>query len=512
MSEQSDLVESVSRAREAGDWDRLLAILRDEWSALSQEHPELLLTVLAALPPHVVAQNSRLRLAEQYLRRTLGRQPEGRAYADIITDDPEAAPIDRLAALTGRIAVARGAGRHRDAVAATDIAVSTLRSMPVEVIPTFANALPEFHYHWGVTFLLVSRFDDALGQFIQSHDWAVSVGNHMVDARAIGAASLIHALHGRGRQAREWLAKLPPVPDDSWWASDATTPARLADAILHTERLEPDAARVILSGIDIRLSMDFWGPYFALRAFLTPDDPGDAQALLSEFDAFVGGLAPEYADIPLNAEYTTITRYLLLQILHQPDRAARALGDVHVKVDSNVVRQTGATIHALRLLKLTHGSEARAIVAPLLHASSAHPRVLIPALLIAAETDAVAHRDALLRRAAALAAWNQCHAALALGTASTRERLAELVRERGESEIADRLLAVIENAAIAGSDALTRRESAVVRAAVAGRSNAEIAADHHVSVNTVKTHLRTAYRKLGVSNRSQLQQLFELGR
>lgn len=512
MSEQSDLVELLSRAQEAGDWDRVLAVLRDEWSALSQEHPQLLLTVLAALPPHVVAQNSRLRLAEQYLRRTLGRQPEGRAYPDIITDDPGAAPIDRLAALTGRIAVARGAGRHRDAVAATDIAVSTLRGMPVEVIPTFANALPEFHYHWGVTFLLVSRFDDALGQFIQSHDWAISVGNHMVDARAIGAASLIHALHGRGREAREWLAKLPPVPDDAWWASDATTPARLADAILHTERLEPDAARVILSGIDIRLSMEFWGPYFALRAFLTPDDPGDAQALLSEFDAFVGGLAPEYADIPLNAEYTTITRYLLLQILHQPDRAARALGDVHVKVDSNVVRQTGATIHALRLLKLNHGSDARSIVAPLLHASSAHPRVLIPALLIAAETDAVAHRDALLRRAAALAAWNQCHAALALGTASTRERLAELVRERGEGEIADRLVAVVENAAIAGSDALTRRESAVVRAALSGRSNAEIAADHHVSVNTVKTHLRTAYRKLGVSNRSQLQQLFELGR
>lgn len=514
MSEPIDVgvVESLSRAQRVGDWDRVLVILRDEWSALSQDAPQVLIDVIAALPQEVMAENSRLRLAIQYLRRSLDRQPQGRAYDDIISDDPEAAPLDRLASLTGRIAAARGAGRHRDAVRATEVAVSTLRSMPVEVIPTFANALPEFHYHWGVTFLLVSRFDDALEQFTHSHDWAVSAGNRMVDARAVGAASLIHALHGRGRQASEWLAKLPPIPDDAWWASDAATPARLADAILHTERLEPDAARVVLSRIDIRLSLDYWGPYFALRAFLTPDDPGDAQALLSEFDAFVGGLAPEYANVPLNAEYTSIVRYLLLQILHQSDRATRALGDARVDAESSVVRQTGATLHALRLLKLGRGTDARAVITPLLHTSSAHPRVLIPALLIAAETDTVNHRDALLRRAAALAAWNHCHAPLTLGSADVRGRLAELVRERGEGKIADRLLAVVESAAVAGADALTRRENAVVRAALAGRSNVEIAEDHHTSVNTVKTHLRTAYRKLGVSNRSQLQQLFQLGR
>ena len=45
---------------------------------------------------------------------------------------------------------------------------------------------------------------------------------------------------------------------------------------------------------------------------------------------------------------------------------------------------------------------------------------------------------------------------------------------------------------------------------LAGQSNIEIAAAHHVSVNTVKTHLRTAYRKLGVSSRKQLRILFDL--
>jgi LuxR family maltose regulon positive regulatory protein len=34
------------------------------------------------------------------------------------------------------------------------------------------------------------------------------------------------------------------------------------------------------------------------------------------------------------------------------------------------------------------------------------------------------------------------------------------------------------------------------------RSTEEIAADLHVSVNTVKTHLKSIYRKLAVSRRS----------
>ncbi|WP_203136997.1 helix-turn-helix domain-containing protein [Microbacterium sp. JZ31] len=506
------LVESLTAAQESQDWDRVLVFMREHWSDLFQHAPDALLDVIEALPPQVLAQNSRLRLADDYLRRTRDRRPETRAYRDIIADDPAAAPLDRLAALTGRIAVLRQAGRHRDAVAATDLAVSALRGMPVEIIPTFTNALPEFHYHWGIAYLLVSRFDDALEQFVQSHDWAASVGNHIVTARAAGGAALIHAVHGRGRDAEDWLAKLPAVPEDAWWAADASTPSRLAEAILHTERLEADAARVVLSSIDIRLSLDYWGPYFAMRAFLTPDHPADAQALLTEFDAFVSGLAPAYANAPLNAEYTALVRYLLLQILHQPDRAMRALGDARVDADANVTRQTSATLLAIRLVQLDRGAEARKLIAPLLHVSSARPRVLIPALLIAAETDAVDHREALLQRATALAVWNHCHSALTFGPAGVRQRLAALLRERGEGEVADRLLGVAASTPIAGTDALTKRETAVVRAALAGRSNIEIAEEQHVSVNTVKTHLRTAYRKLQVSNREQLHQLFQLGR
>lgn len=48
---------------------------------------------------------------------------------------------------------------------------------------------------------------------------------------------------------------------------------------------------------------------------------------------------------------------------------------------------------------------------------------------------------------------------------------------------------------------LNGREQQALAALAAGKSNAQIAADLHLSVETVKTHLRTLFRKLGADNR-----------
>jgi DNA-binding CsgD family transcriptional regulator len=50
---------------------------------------------------------------------------------------------------------------------------------------------------------------------------------------------------------------------------------------------------------------------------------------------------------------------------------------------------------------------------------------------------------------------------------------------------------------------LSARQSEVVALLLQGLSNAEIANALYVDVNTVKTHLRHAYRALGVHTRSQ---------
>jgi DNA-binding NarL/FixJ family response regulator len=61
-----------------------------------------------------------------------------------------------------------------------------------------------------------------------------------------------------------------------------------------------------------------------------------------------------------------------------------------------------------------------------------------------------------------------------------------------------------EEAAPGGPDLLTAREADVLELLQNGLSNAEIAQALHVSVETVRTHARRVYRKLGVRTRREL--------
>jgi DNA-binding NarL/FixJ family response regulator len=58
-----------------------------------------------------------------------------------------------------------------------------------------------------------------------------------------------------------------------------------------------------------------------------------------------------------------------------------------------------------------------------------------------------------------------------------------------------------------GPDVLTHRETEVMELLRSGHSNAEIAHTLHISVETVRTHARRIYRKLGVKTRRELRAL-----
>ena len=58
-----------------------------------------------------------------------------------------------------------------------------------------------------------------------------------------------------------------------------------------------------------------------------------------------------------------------------------------------------------------------------------------------------------------------------------------------------------------GPELLTPRETEVMELLQAGRSNAEIAHELHVGIETVRTHARHVYRKLGVRTRRELRGL-----
>jgi DNA-binding NarL/FixJ family response regulator len=56
---------------------------------------------------------------------------------------------------------------------------------------------------------------------------------------------------------------------------------------------------------------------------------------------------------------------------------------------------------------------------------------------------------------------------------------------------------------LAQAEGLSAREASILELVAQGLTNAEIAERLYLSINTVKTYIRTAYRKMGVDRRSQ---------
>ena len=59
---------------------------------------------------------------------------------------------------------------------------------------------------------------------------------------------------------------------------------------------------------------------------------------------------------------------------------------------------------------------------------------------------------------------------------------------------------------------LTRRQCDILQEVACGRSNSEIAQRLHISVETVKTHMRQLLSRMGARNRTELATLYQRGR
>jgi DNA-binding NarL/FixJ family response regulator len=103
----------------------------------------------------------------------------------------------------------------------------------------------------------------------------------------------------------------------------------------------------------------------------------------------------------------------------------------------------------------------------------------------------------------------ECSQLLALGASACLGRDVERRDILNTIHLASRGLQVVPRGARAptGHDALTPREADVLGLLQLGRSNGAIASELSVSVETVRTHARSVFRKLGVRSRRELTNL-----
>jgi DNA-binding NarL/FixJ family response regulator len=96
-------------------------------------------------------------------------------------------------------------------------------------------------------------------------------------------------------------------------------------------------------------------------------------------------------------------------------------------------------------------------------------------------------------------------AVAAVGLSASAEEMVGIVLSAVSGTLDDSAVAFAAEGEtrLGGLSGLSPRETQVLRLVVQGMSNLEIAAELFLSVNSIKTYIRSAYRKMGVTTRSQ---------
>jgi LuxR family transcriptional regulator, maltose regulon positive regulatory protein len=363
--------------------------------------------------------------------------------------------------------------------------------------------------------------------------WEIQAARHALRHadRQLAAGNLA----GLQARARAWRALAEA------WSGDLSAAQRSASDVPATRGLDPAT-----SGAAAELAA-----LARAQVSLRRDDLSAAQRLLEDISSVVAGQFP--GEPPVSAMTALIRARVLLadgdataaiatasRLRETYGPAYLALSDVVTMAEGDAALRAGNTGRTRAVLLLVEEGEhfdradgrllrggllladgefkaALEAVQPCLDEDTAgitrHER--ISGLLIAA----VAHRRlggadeaaALLEQALALAEPDGAYRAFLDGGAAVRSAMTVLIpptsRHAGfAGRILERFDAQVPQGATSAARAsvpLTDSERAVLRFLPSHMTNEEISQALFLSINTVKTHLRSAYRKLGVSSRRE---------
>jgi LuxR family maltose regulon positive regulatory protein len=299
--------------------------------------------------------------------------------------------------------------------------------------------------------------------------------------------------------------------------SQAAELAALAQALLSLRRDDLSTAQRLLEGIDPQLTGQFPGepPVSAVaaliraRVLLADGDATGATALLSRLRETWGPAHPALADVLTLAEGEVALR------VGNTGRARAVL--LLVEEGEHFDRADGRLLRGGLLITEGDFKSALEAVEPCLDgaADGVTLQEQISGLLIAAAAQrrlGLADEAAgLLEQALTLAEPEGAYRAFLDAGAAVRSAMTVLIAPTSRhAGFAGRILERFDaqaprpsGPADAASVPLTDSERAVLRFLPSHMTNEEISQALFLSINTVKTHLRSAYRKLGVSSRRE---------
>ena len=519
--ENGPLTDAVRHATQAGDW-QLAASLVIDALAISQiiepRDGQSLAREFARMPNGGAWTGPQPYLAAAAAALAAGR-PESCAVAveaaegmlERLPSGQEAAA--RLAAATIRLAAARRTGDLSAAEAAVSQAEALVSRVPDELAQR-RHLRARVLSGRGAVVLWSGRLDEAARVLDCGVAAAAASGGEHERADCLGQLALVEALRGRLRraaklagQAAEALAGEQPPP-----APHPDPPALAALAWVHLERGELREARSRLRQLDAALAA-------------SPDKLIGAVGCL---EAACGGLAEGHGEaatqmIARARSGWSVPAWLDQRLSLVESRAYLAVGDISAAVAS--AERAGGDRSPEAAVALAHawlaagdGQNARLVLASALAARSGEPeRVRVQAWLADARLSYDSGDGARGRRSLACALRLAEREHMRLLFVLERGWIGPVLRRDPELAGIHRHLfasaprhdqpqdpsSLSPKATVLVIEPLTEREREVLRHVSGMLNTAEVASEMYISINTVKAHLKSIYRKLAATHRGE---------
>ncbi len=516
------LADAVRHAAASGDWQFAARMVVDE----------------LAIGQLIELRGSRL-LADEFRRMPVDRawtQPQPLLVAAAIElsgaiGDPSVTSLDaaenalddlpaadetpaRLAAALLRLAVSRQTGDLDAATAAADRAEAMLGEMPEELLARHPRVRVQVLAGRGAAQLWAGQLNEAAATFEAGAAAAVA---DSADERAdcLGYLALVEALRGRLSRATELAGEAASTAESSDdGIAEPTAPESVALAYVHLERneLQQSHDQLVLADAALRVRPDKL--MTAVASFIA------ARRRLAE------GRAESASELAGRARQDwSPPRWLEGRLTLLESRAYAAAGDIQSAVDTagradpqSAPEAAIAVAHAW----LTAGDyqAAKAAMTTVMTASG-EPRepISLDGWLVDAWLSYSGGHQARGRRSLEHALRQGKHDQVRLPFAMEQSWIRPVLRRDPDLAHAYRHLleadsvrpgAVVPVRQFATGEAiplvverLSEREREVIQHLSGMLSTSEIAAEMYISVNTVKTHLRSIYRKLSAAHRGE---------
>ncbi len=502
FSEHGNGLEALKLFIAANEFDRVWPTMARHFSELINFQQDELHSLLSSIPLETLLRHSTAAISLAIVMSERERIPSARllqlvsrgiedASSATVTMDQSQFLLRSLALFAGY----RAARRYDDAADAGDNFVALVQALDPATLAATRHAIGAGIIQIVITNILLGRWDRA-----KHIAHLMSVDDHR--GRAQHRASLlayIHAFTGHIPEAVEKLGEVSPFERRGWRTTVPSVGWHIAVALRDLEAKAPVQALEALSALKARLNhLENW-PFVVWSLARARLATGDAQVALDEFDAAIrqNEFRPlsDYARAQLQA-----TKADLHLALRQNEHAKLELDNIHATGGafspllsrSRLALATGDSATAHNLLDLDHIQV------------SGTTREFAEALLLTACMRTLMGRDTeavqTLRRAADILTRHALTSPVAM--IPHAELRALCAREAPELEY---IFDGIENpfALIALVNPLTPREQEVLAALATHSSLDDVARTLFVSINTVKSQLRAAYRKLGVRSRAE---------